>query len=544
MSIARETPVLIVGGGPVGLALAAELGWRGVDCILVEQTDGVITTPKMNEVNLRTMEFCRRWGVANTVRDCPFPWDYPMDVAFMTRLGHELGRQPRPPKRDQKPGPASPETFQICSQLWFDPILRDLAASFPSVSLDYHCRLDSFTETGNGVSAEVTHLETDEHERIDARFLVACDGATSEIRAARGIEVDGDRVLGRPVHLYFRSHDFAERVGFDPAVFILLVDEQGAWANVRAIDPVGGLWRLMIIDTPEGFDRDNIDVDAQLYRATGADIPVEWVGASVWTRRGVVARRYRDGPVFLAGDSAHQLSPTGALGMNTGIGDAVDLGWKLAAAIEGWGGETLLDSYDVERRAVGARNVAMTTVFHQDHDRFRAPPGVEADTADAAAARRALGAEIVDVVGAMFRTDGLQLGYFYDGSPVCIDDGASPPPDDPAILVQSARPGSRAPHVWLEAPRDRPENNRTTLDLFGRGFVLLRLGDDAPDATPLERAAEMRGVPLRSERLVNEEAERLYERKLVLVRPDGHVAWRGDTAPEDAVAVIDRVRGG
>ena len=534
---APTTPVLIVGGGPVGLALAAELGWRGIDCMLIEQTDGVIATPKMNEVNLRSMEFCRRWGIADTVRDCPFPWDYSMDVAFMTRLGVELGRQKRPSKRDQKPGPLSPETFQICSQLWFDPILRRHVETLPLVTLAYRHRLEEFSQNADGVTAHITNLTTGARDIVRAGYLVACDGANSAIRASCDIDVGGDKILGRPVHLYFKSPDFAEQVGFERAVFILLIDEAGAWANVRAIDPAQGLWRLMIIDTPEDFDRENIDMDAQMRRATGRDdIEVEWAGVSVWTRRGVVASRYRDKRVFLAGDAAHQVSPTGALGMNTGLGDAVDLGWKLAANIEGWGGDGLLDSYEVERRAVGARNVAMTTGFHQDHSGFQAPPAINDTTPEAEAARKALGEKAVHIIGAMFRTDGLQLGYVYEGSPVCIPDGSAAPEDASDIYVQTARPGARAPHAWLA-------DGRSMLDLFGRAFVLLRLGDDAPDGSALAGAAASRGIPFRIEHIIDREIAALYEARLVLVRPDGHVAWRGDVMPDDCGQVMDRVTG-
>jgi 2-polyprenyl-6-methoxyphenol hydroxylase-like FAD-dependent oxidoreductase len=535
-SDAHTTPVLIVGGGPVGLALAGELGWRSIDCMLVEQTDGVIDTPKMNEVNLRSMEFCRRWGIADQVRDCPFPWDYSMDVAFMTRLGVELGRQKRPSKQDQKPEPYSPETFQICSQLWFDPILRRHAETLPSVTLAYHHRLERFTQDGDGVTADITNLETGERKTVQAQYLVACDGANSAIRDACGIDVGGDKILGRPVHLYFKSPDFAEIVGFERAVFILLIDEHGAWANVRAIDPAQGLWRLMIIDTPEDFDRDNIDMDAQMRRAVGRDVDVEWTGISVWTRRGVVASQYRSGRVFLAGDAAHQVSPTGALGMNTGLGDAVDLGWKLAANIDGWGGDALLDSYDDERRAVGARNVAMTTGFHQDHSRFQAPPSINDKTPGAEAARAELGKKAVDIIGAMFRTDGLQLGYVYEGSPVCVPDGTPAPNDVSDSYTQTARPGARAPHGWLD-------DGRSTLDLFGHGFVLLRLGDDAPDGSALANAAKARAIPLRIEHIADPNTAALYEARLVLVRPDGHVAWRGDETPEDCGSIMDRIAG-
>ena len=177
----REIPVLIVGGGPVGLALAAELGWRGVECLLVEQTDGVIHTPKMNEVNIRTMEFCRRWGIADRVLNCPFPQDHAMDIAFVTSLsGYELARQKRPAKQDQKPGPNSPMNLQICSQLWFDPILRDFALSFDAVDFVHRCRVEGFRETGDGIEAELHHLDGGTTERVRARFLAACDGPTAK----------------------------------------------------------------------------------------------------------------------------------------------------------------------------------------------------------------------------------------------------------------------------------------------------------------------------------------------------------------------------
>ncbi len=269
----REVPVLIVGGGPVGLALAAELGWRGVECLLVEQTDGVIQTPKMNEVNIRTMEFCRRWGIADEVLDCPFPRDHAMDIAFVTSLaGFELARQERPAKRDQRPGPHSPVNQQICSQLWFDPILRDFALSFPTVAIVHRCRMESFHDTADGIEAEIHHLDDGRREHIRARFLAACDGATSAIREARGIGLDGTEVLGRPVHMFFRARDLLARCGMAQAAFIMAVDGGGLWANIRIVDPVNALWRLMVLDTPDGFDVENIDRDAYLRRAVGRDV--------------------------------------------------------------------------------------------------------------------------------------------------------------------------------------------------------------------------------------------------------------------------------
>ncbi|HXV80183.1 MAG TPA: FAD-dependent monooxygenase [Candidatus Binatia bacterium] len=533
-----ETPVLIVGGGPVGLALAADLGWRGIACVLVEQTDGRINTPKMNEVNVRTMEFCRRWGIADKVVNCPFPDDHPMDAVFVTSLGgYELARMERPAKRYQTAGSLSPMIQQICSQTWFDPILCELAQSYSDVTLRHRCRLETFESHEGGVTAEIVDLKTGERERMKARFLAACDGANSGIRRALGIKLVGSEVLSRPFHMFFRIPDLFSKLGIRPGTFYLAIDRNGLWANIRVIDPVEGLWRLMVLDSPADLDPNQIDRDAYLHRALGRDIDVEWVGVSVWTRRGVVAERYSQGPVCLLGDAVHQLSPTGALGMNTGIADAVDLSWKLAAVIEGWGGDGLLASYDAERRPIGERNVRAATGYYQGHLDFeRGVEAIEEATAEGDQFRKRLGEKLSRDIGRMFRTIGVQLGYRYDSSPICVPDGTPPPADEPETYVPTARPGARAPHVWLD-------DGRSALDLFGRVFVLLRLGSKAPDPSALARAAARCKMPLQVVTLHEPDVLQLYGRRLILVRPDGHVAWRGDEIPADVETLVDRVRG-
>ena len=288
-------------------------------------------------------------------------------------------------------------------------------------------------------------------------------------------------MLSRPFHMFFRVPDLFGKLGIKPGTFYLAIDRNGLWANIRIIDPVEGLWRLMVLDSPADLDPNRIDRDAYLRRALGRDIDVEWVGVSVWTRRGVVAERYSQGPVHLLGDAVHQLSPTGALGMNTGIADAVDLSWKLAAVIEGWGGDGLLASYDAERRPIGERNVRAATGYFQGHRDFeRGVEAIEDATAEGDEIRKRLGEQLLRDVARMFRTIGVQLGYRYDPSPICVPDGTPPPADEPETYVPTARPGSRAPHVWLD-------DGRSTLDLFGRGFVLLRLGPEAPDPSALAR---------------------------------------------------------
>jgi len=531
-----RTPVLIVGGGPVGLALASELGWRGISCVLIEQGDGTIVTPKMNEVNIRTMEFCRRWRIAEAVHACPFPPDYPLDVVFVTSLsGYELGRMSRPPRMSEKPEPHSPMRLQVCSQMWFDPILQGFARSFPHVCLRYRTRLESFEVSAAGVAAEIVDVESGQRERIDADYLVGCDGANSMVRRSLNIGLNGE-TLGHPVHLYFRAPNLLQSCGRQAATFFVTVDRNGAWSNVRIIDPLNAMWRLMVLDAGVGLTPETIDRDAYLRRAIGRPIAVEWLGTSVWTRRSVVAERYGRGRIFLAGDAVHQLSPTGALGMNTGIADAVDLGWKLAAVLQGWGQDGLLASYDAERRPIGARNVKLTAEFYGEHGKFDGLAAIEEDSAAGAKARQRIGEALVSGIGRMFRTAGLQLGYCYEDSPICVPDGTPPCPDDPEDFTPSARPGSRAPHLWLD-------DRHSMLDLYGHAFVLLCLGSGAPDASRFAAAAASRRVPLNVITVAKPEAADLYKRRLVLVRPDGHVAWRSDEMPVNPTAIIDKVRG-
>jgi 2-polyprenyl-6-methoxyphenol hydroxylase-like FAD-dependent oxidoreductase len=535
--VARHVPVLIIGGGPVGLALAGDLGWRGVRCELVEQTDGAITTPKMNEVNTRTMEFCRRWGIADQVLDCPFPADWPLDVVFVTSLsGYELGRIRRPSRAAQLPQSHSRERLQACSQMWFDPILQRFAQSFPTVRLRYRTRLESFEDWGDGVSAELVDLDNGTRERVTADYLVACDGANSKVRDALGIGLKGQGVLGQPLSLFFHAPNLLDQCNKEPGTFFLGIDCDGLWANIRLVDPVNALWRIMAFNsggrTPETVDR-----DAHVRRAVGRPIDVEWAGLSIWSRRSAVAERYGKGRVLLAGDAVHQLSPIGALGMNTGIGDAIDLGWKLAATIQGWGGPELIASYDAERRPVGLRNVAMTTEFFLTQDQYSGGlAAIDQDSDEGERLRSQLGGQLVRDVGAMFRTIGLQIGYRYEDSPICIPDDTEAPPDEAGDYVPSARPGARAPHAFLA-------DGRSTLDLFRRGFTLLRFGADAPDASPMIEAAAARDVPIEVATIDEAGAASLYERKLALVRPDGHVAWRGDVLPRDTGATVDRLRG-
>ena len=313
--------------------------------------------------------------------------------------------------------------------------------------------------------------------------------------------------------------------------FIILGPE-GTWSTIVAINGTDQ-WRFSIIGGNEPHEYTTDEINALIRRAVGRDFDYEILTVMPWVRRELVAERYGDGRVYMAGDAVHMLSPTGAFGMNTGIQDAVDLSWKLAAVLQGFGGPDLLASYDAERRPIGHRNVREAAANFRRMTSPRPGPLILDPAPEGDLFRQKLGAEFAEIMRHEWFTLGVHLGYRYIDSPICCPDGTPPPPDEPNRYVPSACPGCRAPHVGLSP-------GRSTLDLFGKGFALLGFGADAADVDALMAAARTRGVPLAFTPIDHAEAAALYARKLVLVRPDGHVAWRGDRAPDNALAVIDR----
>jgi 2-polyprenyl-6-methoxyphenol hydroxylase-like FAD-dependent oxidoreductase len=534
----EATPVLIVGGGPVGLALAGELGWRGVACTLVEKSDGSIEQPKMDLVGIRTMEFCRRWGILDWVRDAPYPADRPQDCVYLAALnGYEFGRERFPGRGFEPPPPESPQKRERVPQDMFDPILRRFAESAPATRLHYETELVSFEETPDGVIATVRDA-SGVTRTVRAGYMVGCDGGASVVREALGIGMSGTPALTYTTNVMFRCPDFDALHDKGKAYRFIFIGPAGTWLTIVAVNGADR-FRMSIVGSPEKITHSEADIHDALTRAMGKPFDYEILSVMRWVRRELVADRYGSTRVFLAGDAVHLMSPTGAFGMNTGIQDAVDLGWKLEAAVKGWAGPGLLASYDAERRPVGLRNVAEASrnLKRMIATRTRLPPPEAFEPGPAGdAARKTYGDWFADLMQAEWFANGVMLGHRYDRSPIVWPDGTPAPPDDTRHYVQTARPGSRAPHVWLA-------DGRSTLDLFGRGFVLLRMGESAPDATPLVRAAQARGLPLFVVTLDEPAVRTAYERALVLVRPDGHVAWRGDALPDDPGRLIDVVRG-
>lgn len=530
-----DAPVLIVGGGPVGLAMAADLGWRGVSCVLVEQGDGSVDHPKTNGVNMRTMEFCRRWGFADEIRARGYPKDRPHDHIFFTTLtGWELARNSMPPFDELEPPPGALEPFQRCPQTVFDPLLQEYVRGLPSVELRYFTRCLGLDQDAAGVSAVLEDVESGETTTFRARYAVACEGARSPIRDALGIKLHGTPVLAYSTNVLFRSDEFNTIHDKGAGRSYRAFGPEGQWADVNAIDGKN-LWRFQVRGSLDPHSWGRVDVDADLRRFAGRDFEYEILSKLEWVRRALIGDSYQEGRIFLAGDCVHQLTPSGSYGMNTGIGDVTNLSWKIEAALDGWAGPGLLASYTAERQPIGKRNVDEATARFRLGESVKPTPHIMDATPEGARERAEVGAGITSRM-LQPPSFGMQVGYRYDDSPLNWPDGTPAPPIECETYTATTRPGARAPDAWIG-------EDRSMLDLYGRGLVLVRSGPEPPPGDRLSEAAAARGVPFETVTVMNEEVARLYEWPLVLVRPDGHVAWRGHRPPDDPPAVIDRARG-
>ena len=544
----KEVPVLIAGGGPVGLTLAMELGWRGVPCVLLNDRAETAKHPKANATGARSMEHFRRLGVAHRIRAAGLPADHPTDLVYLTRLtGYELARFPLPSSSEAvalaRAGEGNwptPEPPHRVSQIFLEAILKDHAESFPDVSLRFGWRLDSYRRGKDHVVAEAVEVASERRETFRAEYLVGCDGPRSRVRKQLGIEYEGESGVVRPfmggsmLAVYFRTPSPRTWLKADPAWMYWILNPEIRTFFV-SID--GGEHMLFHVQIPPGETPSNLDAIKLIHKAAAVEFPVEILSALPWTAGySLVAQRYGSGRVFLAGDSIHLFTPTGGLGMNTGVDDAANLGWKLAAVLQGWGGPKLLDSYDVERRPIGIRNVNFAKGFATSVGTLTVSDHIESETRQGAEDRRRLGKRLHEHARSEFIIPGIWLGPRYDRSPICWTDGTPAPTDHPNDFEPTARPGARAPHLWRD-------DGTALFDHLGKYFTLLRLSGSNADTTRLEEAAAGRGVPLKVLDVPEPAARELYERALALVRPDQHVAWRGDRIPEEATALIDRVRG-
>ncbi len=531
-----QVDVLIAGAGPCGLMLANELGLRNVPCLVVDPKATTAFNPQANATQARTMEHFRRIGIARQVRALGLPGDHPTDIAYFTRFArHELARLRLPTAarateqiKTLSGSWSAAELPHRVSQKYVEAVLREHAEQRTGRRIGFGWRLQSFDETADGVVAQVAPAKGEGAPvTVRARYLVGADGARSGVRTALGIEMGGATGLqrqfmgGKMFAIYLRAPAFYARfphhiawmyvsVNHERRVFMASVDGHSEFAFHAAVHPH---------ETPEDWTHD--DARRIFAEASGMDIPIEVLSTGVWIAgHSLVAERYQKGRVFIAGDAAHLFTPTGGLGYNTAVGDAVNLGWKLAAVLKGQAQASLLDSYEQERRPIGLRNTAYAREFADSVGLFEVTPALEAD--DPTGAR--LRAEASEVLGAHVRREfnipGVTFGERYDVSPIVFGDAAQAPPDQANEYVPSTRPGGRLPHRWLGG-------ERSLYDLLGFEWTVLAPPSLTAEAESLAMAGRAAGLEVTVLPLDASEVGDLLDEGLVLVRPDQMIAWRG-----------------
>ena len=547
---ATEVDVLVAGAGPSGLMLAIELGRRGIRVLVVDEKASTAVNPQANATQARTMEHYRRLGFSEDVRKLGLPVDHPTDIAYFTRLTErEIARFSLPSSgqsgevvRKLRGSWSAAELPHRVSQKYVEVILRREAEACDTVTVRFLNRLTQFTDHGDHVEAVVEGVETGEKQVIRSRFLVGADGGRSPVREALGFvyEGEGERqremMGGHMLAVYLRAPDFFDIMPHPKAWMYWTFNRQRrSW--LAAVDGRQDFAFHTQIRPGEIEGEVTAEIAKEMfYQALGKRIDVEVLSFGMWTAGfALVANRLRKGNVFISGDAAHLFTPAGGLGYNTAIEDSVNLAWKLAEAIRGQAGPTLLDSYEAERRKLAIRNTGFARALADSMGLYFAPAEIEDDSPAGEEARRAAGEYFNGHTRAEFNIPGITFGGRYDGSPVIPDDPAPIPLDEPSSYVPTAKPGGRPPHVWLS-------DGRSIFDVFGKEWTLLRLSPAAPEADGFLAAARVAGLDLEIVTLDDQEIRDIYEADLVLIRPDQIVAWRGES-DENAAQVLAFVNG-
>ncbi len=541
----KEVSVIISGGGSVGLSLAAELGWRGIDCMILEQASNLNPHPRANAVANRTMEYYRRWGIDKSITEAGIPPDHPADYYWVSSLhGRKLHGISLPPFKKIKEVKDtggyvkeehtwSPYLKTITGQNEVEEVILNYLHTLKSVDINFNTNLKGFDQDSDGVTCHIKNLKTGKTDLVRSKYLIACDGGKSMVREQLNIGLKGRADMAKFVSIYFKAPDFMKCHHFGSANIFFPLHKSYAGFLLNWDGGTTFTYHLML---KKGQLWNEVDAKASIEAVLGKSTPIEIISTQPWTAHALVAEKYHDNRVILAGDAVHLFTPTGGFGMNTGVSDAIDIAWKIQAMVEGWGGKYLIDSYFKERHSIGVRNTKEAAdCFDQLYSVMQYGDELDDETEIGINIRKKLSIDLKEQ-DKLIASSGTLLGYRYNNSPVIIPDGTEETIDNPRKYIPTARPGHRAPHIWLE-------EGVSIYDKFSKNFTLIVFFKDKKETNNFVNTAKEINFPLEVLVIDDEDAFKLYEYCFVIIRPDLMVAWRSDNMPENSLEVLDIIRG-